>query len=156
MSSEVVTHPAEKLAQEIFDLVHQLLLLCGRGSQRLGELTESEFLTLAILGQKGQMGVSDLQRQLRVLPAQMSRILRRLESRRQPLVECRINMEDRRKVDVRLTEEGERIFRQHRLDRLRSLIERLHQLTDADLEELATTVARLRGLLERRSVPAKP
>jgi hypothetical protein len=42
------------------------------------------------------------------LPAQMSRIIRSLEARERPMIVCRINPQDKRKIDVCLTAAGEK------------------------------------------------
>jgi DNA-binding MarR family transcriptional regulator len=47
---------------------------------------------------------------LGVLPAQMSRIIRALENGDKPLIACRINSTDKRKIDVCLTVDGEKIL----------------------------------------------
>ena len=59
--------------------------------------------------------VGDIIERLHLLPAQMSRLLRRLEGKgdscyQKPLVECSINKEDRRRVNVLLTTAGNKIL----------------------------------------------
>src|SRR5436190_10054460 len=93
-------------AHNLFDVMTQFCLVAPRGRRRLGELKEVEFLTLALLHQHGTMIVGDIQRLLGVLPAQMSRIIRGLESRDQPCIQCQINPQDKRKIDVNLSEAG--------------------------------------------------
>ena len=90
----------EEIAQDLFGVITQLGLAVARGRRRLGDLKEAEFLTLAILRERGTMIVGDIQRLLGVLPAQMSRIIRALEDRDQPLIGCRINPQDKRKINV--------------------------------------------------------
>src|SRR5437667_9392778 len=96
----------EDVARELFDVVTHLGVASRRGRRRSGDLKEVEFLTLAILQERGTMIVGDIQRLLGVLPAQMSRIIRSLENRPQPLISCQINPRDKRKVDVCLTPVG--------------------------------------------------
>ena len=98
----------EETARDLFEVVTQLGLTALRGRRRSGDLKEVEFLTLAILQERGTMIVGDIQRMLGVLPAQMSRIIRSLEARDRPLIGCRINPEDKRKINVNLTPSGRR------------------------------------------------
>src|SRR5262245_21054046 len=97
----------EVIAHDLCEVVTQLCLTTPRGRRRAGDLKEIEFLTLAILQDHGTMIVGDIQRQLGVLPAQMSRVLRSLEMRERPMVACRINRSDKRKIDVCMTPAGE-------------------------------------------------
>src|ERR1700730_1779812 len=95
-------HRLEDLAQELFQVVTQICLSTLRGRRRAGDLKEVEFLTLSLLQDHGIMIVGDIQRILGILPAQMSRVIRSLESRERPLIECSINARDKRKIDVEL------------------------------------------------------
>src|SRR5262245_23702918 len=96
----------EGLAQGVFDLVTQFCLALPRSRRRAGDLKEVEFLTLSILHRHETLIVGEIQRLLGVLPAQMSRIIRALEMRDRPLIACRINPQDKRKIDVALTPDG--------------------------------------------------
>src|SRR5262245_20364026 len=98
----------EDIAQDLFDIFTRLGLSTLRGRRRAGDLKEVEFLTLAILQAHGTMIVGDIQRLLGVLPAQMSRVIRALENRDRPLISCRINARDKRKIDVCLAPSGEK------------------------------------------------
>src|SRR5204863_368873 len=98
----------EEMAQDLYAVMTQLCLVAPRSRRRAGDLKEIEYLTLAILQERGTMIVGDIQRLLGVLPAQMSRVIRSLEARQWPLIGCRINSNDKRKIDVGLTEAGEK------------------------------------------------
>src|SRR3954468_3854296 len=82
---------AEELAQRLCDVLTRFALAVPRGRRRSGDLKEVEFLTLSILYHQGTLIVGDIQRQLGVLPAQMSRVIRSLENRERPLIACHIN-----------------------------------------------------------------
>jgi DNA-binding MarR family transcriptional regulator len=118
-----------------------------RHRRRNGDLKEVEFLTLSLLHQHGTLIVGDIQRQLGVLPAQMSRIIRSLESRDRPLIECRINPQDKRKIDVILAPAGVDAFENYQSTRLGSIARLLGKLPDDDLEELNRLVDKLHDLL---------
>jgi DNA-binding MarR family transcriptional regulator len=137
------------IAEELFEVVTHLGLATSRSRRRTEDLKEVEFLTLAILQNRGTAIVGDLQRLLGVLPAQMSRIIRGLENRPMPLIACRINRRDKRKVDVCLTEYGAKAFREYQAVRVRRIVELLRDLPEEDQEELTALLDKVRGLLGR-------
>src|SRR4051794_32478480 len=139
----------EELAHELFELVTQICLSTLRGRRRAGDLKEVEFLTLSLLQANGTMIVGDIQRLLGTLPAQMSRIIRSLENRELPLIECRINPRDKRKIDVCLTPHGERALVEYQGVRVGRIIERLRNLSEEDQEELLRVLNKVHGLLDR-------
>ena len=139
----------EDLAQELFEVVTQICLSTLRGRRRAGDLKEVEFLTLSLLQANGTMIVGDIQRLLGILPAQMSRIIRSLENRQNPLIECRINPRDKRKIDVFLTSTGERSLAEYQGIRIGRLIARLQTMSEDDQEELLRVLHKLHGLLDR-------
>jgi DNA-binding MarR family transcriptional regulator len=139
----------EDLAHELFDVVTQICLSTLRGRRRTGDLKEVEFLSLSLLQANGTMIVGDIQRVLGILPAQMSRIIRSLENRDNPLIECRINPRDKRKIDVCLTSTGERALAEYQGVRVGRLIGKLQSMSDDDQEELLRVLNKLHGLLDK-------
>jgi len=139
----------EDIAEDLFGVVTHLCLATPRSGRRNEVLKEVEFLTLAILHDRGTAIVGDIQRQLGVLPAQMSRIIRALENRSAPLIACRINPRDKRKIDVCLTEYGAKAFQEYQKVRVHRIVELLHDLPEEDQEELTGLLDKVRGLLER-------
>src|SRR5215211_6749163 len=125
-----------ELAQNLFDVVTRFCLAVPRGRRKSGELKEVEFLTLSILRQHETLIVGDIQRQLGVLPAQMSRIIRSLESRDAPLIVCRINPTDKRKIDVALTDDGRSAFQEYQNVRVRTIAGVLSRLSEDDRADL--------------------
>src|SRR5687767_11044516 len=118
----------EETARDLFGIVTQICLTALRGRRRPGDLKEVEFLTLAILQDHATMIVGDIQRLLGVLPAQMSCIIRSLESRESPLIVCRINPRDKRKIDVGLTAAGEQSLLDYQGVRVTRILELLRDL----------------------------
>jgi DNA-binding MarR family transcriptional regulator len=135
----------------LFEVVTQLGLTALRGRRRVGDLKELEFLTLSILQEHGTMIVGDIQRVLGVLPAQMSRIIRALETRERPFITCQINPRDKRKVDVCITSDGEKAFQDYQSIRTGRLIELFRDLPEDEQEELTRLVDRLQNFLGRTS-----
>lgn len=140
-------HRLDDIAHELFQLVTQICLSTLRGRRRLGELKEVEFLTLSLLQSNGTMIVGDIQRLLGILPAQMSRVIRALENRERPLIQCRINPRDKRKIDVYLTPHGEKVLLEYQSKRVGRIVERLQQLSEDDQDELVRALTKLHGLL---------
>lgn len=139
----------EEIAQDLFEVVTQICLSTLRGRRRGGGLKEVEFLTLSILQAHGTMIVGDIQRLLAVLPAQMSRIIRSLENRDRPLISCRINSRDKRKIDVCLTPAGEKALLEYQGARVGRIVELLRNLPDEEHDELVRLLEKLNTLLER-------
>jgi DNA-binding MarR family transcriptional regulator len=142
----------DEIAQDLFEVVTQICLSTLRGRRRAGDLKEVEFLTLSILHAHGTMIVGDIQRLLGVLPAQMSRIIRSLENRERPLIQCRINSRDKRKIDVVLSAPGEKALEDYQGIRVGRIVERLRNLPDDELEDLIRVLHKLHGILERGAV----
>jgi DNA-binding MarR family transcriptional regulator len=140
----------EELAQNLFDVVTQFCLAVPRGRRRAGDLKEVEFLTLSILQHHEMLIVGDIQRILGVLPAQMSRIIRSLENRPQPLINCRINPQDKRKIDVVLTPEGVTAFHEYQNIRVQTISGLLAKLGDEDRDDLQRLLDRLQAVLVSR------
>jgi DNA-binding MarR family transcriptional regulator len=143
----------DELAHDLFDVVTQFCLSVPRGRRRSGDLKEIEFLTLSLLHQHETLIVGDIQRQLGVLPAQMSRIIRALENRERPLIACRINPQDKRKIDVALTPAGLAAFQEYQSARVRTIGILLAKLEPEDLEDLTRLLAKLHDSLGRRPSP---
>ena len=139
----------EELAQALFDTVTQFCLAVPRSRRRAGDLKELEYLTLSILHHHDTLIVGDIQRQLGVLPAQMSRIIRALETRERPLIACRINPHDKRKIDVALTPAGAAAFQEHQTARVHTVAGLLAKLGEEDLDDLHRLLDRLHDLLAR-------
>lgn len=142
---------AEDIAHELFQVVTQICLSTLRGRRRADDLKEIEFLTLSILQANGTMIVGEIQRILGILPAQMSRIIRSLETREKALIQCQINPRDKRKIDVCLSSHGEKALFEYQGLRVSRLVNRLGQLADDDQEDLIRVLNKLHGILEQGS-----
>jgi len=153
MSENVKTESLNKMAEEIFAMAklswRQRLATRKQGE---AELTESQFLTLDTLyGAKGEpLSVGDIQRTIHVVPAQMSRIIRSLESDFDaPLIRCELNQTDKRKIDVRLTKEGRSAYEEFRQSRLGKTIDLLAGLSEQDRVDFIRVCQHMRILYEK-------
>ena len=98
-----------QMAEDIFNLTKMSWReRISSNSDRQDELTEAQFLTLDAISSAGTpQNIGYLHRTIGVLPAQMSRIVRSLERDfPKPLIQCRLNPDDKRKIDVSLTAAG--------------------------------------------------
>jgi DNA-binding MarR family transcriptional regulator len=128
----------QAFADEVFELSKESWLAQSRGkSKKQPDLSETEFLALDMLAKAGRSyTVGEIQRQVGVLPAQMSRIIRSLERKgAKPLVQCRINPTDKRKIDVELTAAGREAHRLYREVKLGAIQKSLEVLAERDREE---------------------
>ncbi len=143
----------EEIAHGCFEIITQLGLTVPRGRRRgSGDLKDVEFLTLALLQDRGTMTVGDIQKVLGVLPAQMSRVIRSLEDREHSMIACHINPQDKRRIDVRLTTAGEKALHDYEASRLSRIVEVLSNLPEHDKEELGRLLDMVRGaLLQHRA-----
>src|ERR1700726_747513 len=141
----------EEIAQDLFEVVTQIGLSTLRGRRRVADLKEVEFLTLSILHTHETMIVGDIQRHLGVLPAQMSRIIRALENRAHPLIACRINPRDKRKIDVALTPAGIAAYEEHQATRVQAVAALLSRLPEEDLDDLQRLLEKVQELLASQS-----
>jgi DNA-binding MarR family transcriptional regulator len=144
-------HRIEDVAHELFEVVTHICLSTLRGRRRGGDLKEVEFLTLSLLESHGTMIVGEIQRLLGILPAQMSRVIRSLENRERPLILCRINPRDKRKIDVCLTPHGEKTLLEYQDTRVGRIVELLQSVGDEDQEEMIRVLNKLRGLIDPKS-----
>jgi DNA-binding MarR family transcriptional regulator len=127
-----------EFAEEIFEMSKDIWALQSRAKGRgQTEITETEFLALDFLLKSDvPVTVGDIQRHIGVLPAQMSRIIRSLESKSgQSLIACRINAQDKRKVDVSLTPAGRQAHQAYRQYKLGTTEKILAGLSEEDRAE---------------------
>jgi DNA-binding MarR family transcriptional regulator len=112
-------------------------------SRETAELTESEFLALDYLADTGTATVGEVQKHIKVLPAQMSRLVRRLQEA--DLVSSEINRQDRRKIDVTITQAGRASHARYRDAKLAPIIAALERLTKMERSQFMMLVERMSG-----------
>ena len=110
-------------------------------SREAAEITESEFLTLDYLSEVGTATVGETQQHIKVVPAQMSRLLRRLQSA--GLVTSGINREDRRRVDMTITESGRGVHAKYRKAKLAPIVAALERLSRDERAEFMQLVNKM-------------
>lgn len=149
----------DQMAEEIFALAISSWKqrLAARQSET-AELTESQFLTLDIIAHHpGMPTVGEIQRAMHVLPAQMSRIIRSLETGfEKPLIHCQLNQADKRRIDVAMSDDGRRLYEEFRTGRLAKTRELLQFLTIEDRQEFVRICRRIRELQNPPAPAEKP
>jgi DNA-binding MarR family transcriptional regulator len=146
----------QEIAHDVFGFVRHVCLASPRVKRQKRKLRETDFLALTLLDERGTMIVGDIQRLLGVLPAQMSRIIRRLEADRQnPLIACRINPHDKRKIDVSLTDAGAKALAEYESMRVERIAEMLNELGQVEQESLQQLLGKVMGRLDNSSLHAE-
>lgn len=143
----------EDLAEEIFELTTLSSTVRSRSRRSMtgNRLTETEFLTLNALARHAPQTVGEIQKEIEVLPAQMSRIVRALEDKDdEALIECRINQHDRRRTDVTLTTAGRKAHEAYRQLRLGMTANLLRELSARDRDEFMRLLRLLREALAKQ------
>ncbi len=72
------------------------------------------------------------------------------ENRERPLIQCRINARDKRKIDVELTGTGEKALLDYQGKRVGWIVDQLSNLPDDDQEDLLRSLHKLHGLLDTK------
>jgi DNA-binding MarR family transcriptional regulator len=139
----------EALAEEMFNL--HFLFWALRHRNKVDDpfdLTEPEFVTLDTLAQRKTCTVGEIQQILDVRPAQMSRIIRALENKAEkPLITCAINPQDKRRINVTISELGKKAHEEYRKRRLQSHIALLTGLAESEQTEIMKIVHRFRQIM---------
>ena len=140
----------QRLSRRIFALTVRTWIGSQREKMKGGyDLSESEFLTLSALEGADGLSVGELRREVGVLPAQMSRIIKALEQRYdEKLVVCSINAEDKRKIDVAITARGRRAVEAYRRAKILATVDALRSLSDKDLSALLRILNKIQEAFE--------
>ena len=110
-------------------------------SRKTAEITESEFLALDYLAEVGTATVGETQQHIKVVPAQMSRLLRRLQSA--GLVTSGINRKDRRRVDMTITDSGRAVHAKYRKAKLAPIVAALERLSSDERDAFMQLVNKM-------------
>jgi len=138
--------------EEIFSISKDFWVIQSRSKgKHQTEITETEFLALDLLIRSDEpLTVGDIQRHIGVLPAQMSRVIRSLESKADgPLITCQINPQDKRKINVSLTETGRRAHQDYRKMKLGGIEKMLLGMSEHDRTELIRLMRLIRDVMNK-------
>jgi len=144
MISEV-TLSREQVAAELRPVLIRLARELRKETEQLG-VTARQATLLWFVKRSPGLSLAELAAEEGISPPALSGHVDRLE--RAGLLERVRSSHDRRRVGLRLTDEGERLIRSIRARRTTWLAERLGVLDDAELEAIATALPALLRLVE--------
>lgn len=137
------------MAVEIFELYRLIAIARTRRPTGPDELSETEFLTLDLLENEEPLTIGEVQKRIGVVPAQMSRIVRSLEGAGgKAFVACKINANDRRRVDISLTPAGKTALENYRNVRMGTMYHVLKALKPLDRLEFMRMLREIRGAFQ--------
>ncbi len=104
-------------------------------------LTIPQLKSLFLIAREGSMNTKSLAKELRVTPSNITGIIDRLV--RQGLVSRQENPEDRRMLELRITDKGETLLTSLREETISSMYEVLSRMNTEELSSLARGLASL-------------
>lgn len=136
----------EALGEEIFELTNIVAKARAQASNKhVDTLTETENIALDLLSKNPIMTVGEIQKAVGVLPAQMSRIVRSLEDKSgSAYIECNINPNDRRMINVSITTAGKKALANYRKARLGMILNVLSVLDHDERNEFMGIMRKMR------------
>jgi len=140
-----VTLSRKTVAADLRPVLLRLARGLRRETEQLG-VTASQATLLWLVKRSPGLSLAELAAEEGISPPALSGHIDRLE--RAGLIERQRSSEDRRRVGLRLTDEGERLLRRVRARRTTWLAGRLGSLTPDELETIAAAVPALRRLEE--------
>lgn len=143
MISEV-TLGAETVAADLRPVLLRLARELRKETEQLG-ITARQATLLWLVKRSPGLSLAELAAEEGISPPALSGHVDRLE--RAGLIERLRSTDDRRRVGLRLTDEGARILRRVRARRTTWLADRLRALEPADLEAIESAVPALQALL---------
>ena len=140
-----VTLSRETAAADLRPVLLRLARGLRRETEQLG-VTASQATLLWLVKRSPGLSLAELAAEEGISPPALSGHIDRLE--KVGLIERQRSSEDRRRVGLRLTDEGERLLRRVRARRTTWLAGRLGSLTPDELATIAAAVPALRRLVE--------
>ena len=143
-----VTHQPELVADELRPVLLRLARELRKETEQLG-VTARQATLLWLVKRSPGLSLAELAAEEGISPPALSGYVDRLE--RAGLLERVRSTQDRRRVGLRLTDEGTKLMRRIRARRTTWLAERLRGLEPADLEAIEAAGPALRRLLGEES-----
>jgi DNA-binding MarR family transcriptional regulator len=143
-----VTLSPETVAAELRPVLLRLARELRKETEQLG-VTASQATLLWLVKRSPGLSLAELAAEEGISPPALSGHIDRLE--KAAVIERVRSSEDRRRVGLRLTDEGERLLRRVRARRTTWLAERIGALDPADVEAIEAAVPALMKLVEDHS-----
>ncbi len=109
------------------------------------DITPHHFEIMKLLAEEGTMHPSEIGERLQIAKAQMTKLIDRLVTLR--IVERKINTTDRRTHNIALTPQAGDMLEQQKQKTIEAVREIMSSLSDEELENLSTSLRRLRDIL---------
>jgi DNA-binding MarR family transcriptional regulator len=148
MISDVTLLTPELVADEVRPVLLRLARELRKETEQLG-VTARQATLLWLVKRSPGLSLAELAAEEGISPPALSGYVDRLE--RAGLLERVRSTEDRRRVGLRLTDEGAKVMRRIRARRTTWLAERLGRLEPAELEAIQAAVPALQRLLEEEA-----
>jgi DNA-binding MarR family transcriptional regulator len=110
-------------------------------------ITPHHFEIMILLKQEGTLHVAEIGERLQIAKAQMTQLIDRLVNFN--MVERKMDIADRRTINIILTEQGRRFLEERRNNIMSAIRETLSRLTDEELEDLSDSLRKLRDILSK-------
>jgi DNA-binding MarR family transcriptional regulator len=144
MISDVTLNP-EAVAAELRPVLLRLARELRKETEQLG-ITARQVTLLWLVKRSPGLSLAELAAEEGITPPAMSGHVDRLE--RAGLLDRERSTDDRRRVGLRLTEDGERLLRRVRARRTTWLTDRLRTLDPTELDAVETAIPALMRVLE--------
>jgi MarR family 2-MHQ and catechol resistance regulon transcriptional repressor len=108
-------------------------------------VSHQQFEVIVLLDEEGTLQVAEIGRRLQIAKAQMTQVMDKLSDL--GLIERKTNPEDRRAINVSLSERGRTVLEANKV-RLRNAVkETMEALSDEDLAELSASLRRVQDIM---------
>lgn len=111
------------------------------------DITPPHFEIMKLLDEAGTLHVAEIGERLRIARPQMTYLIDKLVAL--DIVERQTSTEDRRMLNITLTDKGKTIFREHDSHIKNATKEVLSCLTDKDLQDLSASLRRLKDIFSK-------
>jgi DNA-binding MarR family transcriptional regulator len=111
------------------------------------DIAPPHFEIMKLLEEAGTLHVAEIGERLQITRPQMTHLIDRLVEL--DIVERQMGIEDRRMINIMLTDKGKRIINEHDDDIMNATREMLSCLTDEELESLSVSLRKLREIFSK-------
>ncbi len=111
------------------------------------DFTPPHFEIMKLLDEAGTLHVAEIGERLRIARPQMTHLIDKLVAL--DIVERQTDTEDRRMLNITLTNKGKRIFREHDSHIKNAVRQTLSCLTDTELEDLSASLRKLKAIFSK-------
>lgn len=111
------------------------------------DIAPPHFEIMKLLEEAGTLHVAEIGERLQIARPQMTHLIDKLVDL--GIVERQIGTEDRRIINIMLTNKGKRIIKEHDSDIMNATREMLACLTDEELQDLSVSLRKLREIFSK-------